>query len=74
MTKARTAKLLRDVEQLEAVSRYLVAALSHLKLVQTVKTPEGEQPQSFVDPTMFSRLDVLKRGFFGRLQWLLSGK
>ncbi len=68
MTKAAQFKLVKDVEQLGAVSRYLVAAFQTLGLIE--KRDDG----AFVDPDTFSMLPVLKRGFFGRLQWLLLGK
>ncbi len=73
VTKAAQFKLVKDVEQLGAVSRYLVACFTTLGLIQ--KTGEdGANLRTFVDPDTFSMLPVLKRGFFGRLQWLFFGR
>jgi hypothetical protein len=70
VTKNATAKMAAAIEKLEAVSRYLVAALQAAKILRT----NEDGTSGFVDPTMFDGLDILKRGLVGRLRWLLLGK
>jgi hypothetical protein len=72
VTKARTLKLLQDVDKANAGVRFCVAAFSALRLIEQVD--KDGTPTTFVDPNTFSHLEVLKRGFFGRLKWLLLGK
>jgi len=72
VTKNATLKMMKAVEELQGGMRFIFAAFGAMGLID--RGEEDGNPTSFVDPAWNERLGVLKRGFVGRLRWLLLGK